>query len=145
MSAMGNHLIELAEEIGEDMDTEESFERVYAEFEKRCAEHRSMLENTKWSVFADVPGQGTVRYCVPTTKDEALRIAEQLRPVRQNVRLISDATAIAAAELLHACKNVVWKLSHNWDDGLPARIDRRDATARLCRSAIAKAEWSAGS
>lgn len=48
----------------------------------------------------------------------------------------------AAPDLLDACKQIVWKLSHNWDNG-PARIDRRDATVRLAEKAIAKAEGRA--
>jgi hypothetical protein len=42
--------------------------------------------------------------------------------------------------LLEACKGLLWKLNHNWDDGLPARIDRRDATIRIIEQAIDKAE-----
>ena len=43
-------------------------------------------------------------------------------------------------EMLNALKGIVWKLSHNWDDGKPARIDRRDATIRNAVDLIAKAE-----
>jgi hypothetical protein len=55
-----------------------------------------------------------------------------------NARLIS-----AAPELLEACRQIVWKLSHNGTrDGEngPVSIDRRDATVRMAIEAIAKAE-----
>jgi len=58
---------------------------------------------------------------------------------------LANAAIIAAApDLLEACKQIVWKLSHNHDDGnggtKPGTIDRRDATVRMARAAIAKAE-----
>lgn len=48
------------------------------------------------------------------------------------------------AELLEACKQIVWKLSFNhcFDDGYvgPASITRLDATVKMAVAAIAKAE-----
>ena len=50
-------------------------------------------------------------------------------------------------ELLEACKQIVWKLSHNHSDGIgpnsrtwPGTIDRNDATVKMAVEAIAKAE-----
>lgn len=48
----------------------------------------------------------------------------------------------AAPDLLEACRQIVWKLSHNHkadDYSGPARITRDDATVRLAVAAIAKA------
>lgn len=44
------------------------------------------------------------------------------------------------AELLEACRQIVWKTGHNWDDGLPARIDRRDIVVTLAANAAAYAQ-----
>lgn len=52
----------------------------------------------------------------------------------------ANADLVAAApDLLEACRQIIWKLSHNWDDGKPARIDRLDATVRMAADAIKKA------
>lgn len=47
--------------------------------------------------------------------------------------------------LVHAAKNVIWKLSHNHSKGdgspsYPGTIDRRDATIHLVEAALKAAE-----
>lgn len=51
-----------------------------------------------------------------------------------------DTTKAAGSLALEACRQIVWKLSHNWDDGKPARIDRRDAVIRMAVRAIEVAD-----
>jgi hypothetical protein len=67
----------------------------------------------------------------------------ELRP-HSTEQMIPNALLIAAApDLLEACKNVVWKLSHGGDKGNGFEmntIDLKDAVVRLCEAAIAKAE-----
>jgi len=49
----------------------------------------------------------------------------------------------AAEDLLEACRQIIWKLSHDHnlpDYKGPARIDRRDATVKMAVAAVAKAE-----
>jgi hypothetical protein len=53
----------------------------------------------------------------------------------------------AAPDLLEACKQIVWKLNHNYalpDYKGPARITRQDATVKMAIAAIAKAEGREG-
>ena len=33
--------------------------------------------------------------------------------------------------IIDICKSLIYKLNNNWDDGLPARIDRRDIHYKL--------------
>ena len=66
-------------------------------------------------------------------------------PIRVDKRLSTEAIETGAIkDLLEACKQIVWKLSHNHDDGnggtKPATITRNDATVRMAVAAIAKAE-----
>jgi len=55
----------------------------------------------------------------------------------------ANAALIAAAPaLLEACKQIVWKLNHNYalpDYEGPARITRNDATVRMAIAAIEEA------
>ncbi len=49
----------------------------------------------------------------------------------------------AAPDLLEACKQIVWKLSHNEKSEHyqgPGRVTRNDATVRMAVAAIAKTE-----
>jgi len=47
-------------------------------------------------------------------------------------------------EMVRAADSLLWKLSHNWDDHKPARIDRNDDTARQLDMAIERYRESTG-
>lgn len=66
--------------------------------------------------------------------------------VREPDDYANAALMAAAPDLLEACKQIVWKLSHNHADGIgpdaktwPGTINRNDITVKMAEAAIAKA------
>ena len=56
---------------------------------------------------------------------------------------MTEQTKIERDALLEACRNIVWKLSHNHKQpgySGPAKITRQDATVRMAVEAIALCE-----
>ena len=84
----------------------------------------------------------TVADLIATPNFPLDRPEDQLRALTGHIHVALDVMDDGSDErhgrAVTACRQITWKLGSNWDDGQPARIDRKDATARLAAAVVAE-------